>query len=178
MADMLALVYEVLIESKKEIRDGNTDPWKSYWNTDKYGKPTTQRVEEVCRNPLLEFIKGPLKHYRIRVEPEVHFADDKRADIVALHDIGKLPIEIKRDSHDELWTAQKNQLERFYTRDPESQGYGIFLVFWFGEEYLKSPPRKLEIVKPKDPDELKLALENLQDDEVENKIRIDRKSVV
>lgn len=43
-----------------------------------------------------------------------------------------LPIEVKRDSHDELWTACETQLIGKYAADPKAQGYGIYLVLWFG----------------------------------------------
>jgi len=67
------------------------------------------------------------------VEPEGHMAADKRADIVVFGPNSlKLPVEVKRDTHKELWTAAKNQLERLYTRDPNASGYGVYLIFYFG----------------------------------------------
>jgi hypothetical protein len=62
-------------------------------------------------------------------------AADKSADMVvyALNNL-KLPVEAKRDHHPELWSAAKNQLERLYTRDPHAQGYGVYVVFYFGPE--------------------------------------------
>ena len=50
-----------------------------------------------------------------------------------------VPIEIKKNSHQDLWSAIKNQLIAKYTRDPETEGYGIYLVFWFGKELCKPP---------------------------------------
>ena len=39
-------------------------------------------------------------------------------------------------------TAADRQLRPRYCRDPRSDGYGIFLVLWFGADYLgKAPPR-------------------------------------
>lgn len=67
---------------------------------------------------------------------------DKRADIVLLNSAKqKLPIEVKRDYHPDLWTACENQLDRLYTRDPQAQGYGIYLVFWFGDKRPRSMPK-------------------------------------
>jgi len=55
---------------------------------------------------------------------------------------------LKRDIHKDLWTACKNQLERMYTRDPDAQGYGIYVVFWFGDKRkgkVKQPPTGLNM---------------------------------
>ncbi len=54
---------------------------------------------------------------------------------VATHDIGlgDVPVEIKRSCHRDLWSAIKKQLIAKYTRDPGTDGYGIYLVFWFRE---------------------------------------------
>jgi hypothetical protein len=55
---------------------------------------------------------------------------------------------LKRDYHIDLWTAADQQLERFYAHDPEAKGFGIYGVFWFGDE------RRLPM--PKNPDGLEL----------------------
>jgi hypothetical protein len=54
-----------------------------------------------------------------------------------------LPIEAKRHMHDDLWSAIEAQLIPRYTRDPKSGGFGLYLVFWFGEGAgrLPRPPR-------------------------------------
>jgi hypothetical protein len=65
----------------------------------------------------------------------------KRADITATLPGRKLILELKRDIHAELWVAPGTQLDRFYTRDPEASGYGIFGVFWYGKHRLRSLPK-------------------------------------
>ena len=55
--------------------------------------------------------------------------------------------------------AAKNQLERLYTRDPNAQGYGVYLVFYFGpgrERKITSHPEKISLADS--PDELEKAL--------------------
>ena len=50
---------------------------------------------------------------------------------------------MKRHTHKDLWTACAHQLDRLYARDPHAAGFGIYLVFWFGEDRggrLPSPP--------------------------------------
>ena len=59
-------------------------------------------------------------------------AREKRADIVASKSHLKVPIELKRDNHAEVWTAAEAQLDRFYTIDPAASSFGIYAVFWFG----------------------------------------------
>jgi len=46
----------------------------------------------------------------------------------------KIVAELKRDTHADVWTAIEGQLDRLYTRDPDTAGYGIFVVFWYGDK--------------------------------------------
>ena len=60
-------------------------------------------------------------------------AADKRGDMVVLTPNGlRLPVEVKQDTHRDLWSAARDQLARLYARDPGTQGYGVYLVFYFG----------------------------------------------
>lgn len=87
-------------------------------------------------------------------------AADKRADIVILPPPGqKLPLELKRDTHADLWKACENQLERLYTRDPEAGGYGIYVVFWFGTRRVPVPPKGID--RPESPNDLEKTLRSL-----------------
>ena len=52
-----------------------------------------------------------------------------------------MPVEIKKSTHDELWTAIRTQLMAKYMRDPEADGYGIYLVLWFGQETMPEKRR-------------------------------------
>ncbi len=54
-----------------------------------------------------------------------------------------IPIEIKKSMHRELWSAIRNQLVRKYTRDPGSEGYGVYVVLWFGVQDVPTPPSGL-----------------------------------
>ena len=49
----------------------------------------------------------------------------------------------------------RNQLIERYTRDPDTSGYGIYLVFWFGQGDLQAPPHG---GRPATPGELELRL--------------------
>jgi hypothetical protein len=56
----------------------------------------------------------------------------------------KILCELKRDYHAEVWRAAEEQLDRFYTIDPEAKGFGVYGVFWFGDQRplaIPTPPR-------------------------------------
>ena len=43
-------------------------------------------------------------------------------------------VEIKKNSHSDLWSALRSQLiEQYTNRTPKTDTYEIYLVFWFGE---------------------------------------------
>ena len=89
-------------------------------------------------------------------------ANDKRADIVAILAGMKLVFELKRDYHPDVWVAIQAQLERLYTRDPDASGFGIYLVFWFGDlrgSPLPKPPAPFD--RPKTAEEMQGILQSL-----------------
>lgn len=133
IADLQSLVMEHLLGIASDINSNNTDIYKQFWNEDQYGKITKPKVEESCRHVLLELLRHRLNPLSIISEPEGHMYKGKRADIVCLINDFKLPIEIKRDNHDEIWFAAESQLFKFYMKDPVISGKGIYLIFWFGE---------------------------------------------
>jgi hypothetical protein len=131
IADLKALFLDSLADSTRDIRHSNLDRYRVYWHGGR-GK-TRPQDEEYCRDRLVEYLRERLKPVGIWVEPEGHMAADKRADIIVYAPNAlKLPAELKRDTHPDLWVAAKDQLERLYTRDPNAQGYGVYLVFYFG----------------------------------------------
>jgi len=158
VADLKALVMDALKEVADEIRHGNTDGYKSFWNIEThYGKALGEHVDEnTARNRLLELLRPKLRHLDIVAEPEASYAEDKRSDIAIYCRGMKLPIEIKRDDHPDIWVAAENQLKKQYSRDPASEGNGIYLAFWFDGLKMKKPPKGLN--KPTNAEELKKSL--------------------
>ena len=163
-ADLLALTMDVLSELSINIRTGQTSDWRQYWNIDK-GKPSVPRSENICRDTLLSDLKIRLSQLGIGVtaHQEHTYADDKRSDICVEYNDYNVPVEIKKSNHDDLWNSAKNQLIAKYTKDPETDGYGIYLVFWFGKERCKKPKSG---PRPETADKLKeLLYDNLADDQ-------------
>jgi hypothetical protein len=68
-----------------------------------------------------------------------------------------LPIEIKRDSNESLWSALRKQLIGQYAIAPRANGHGIYLVLWFGGKGM--PGATDEGKKPRSPEELRTRLE-------------------
>ena len=134
-ADLRAVVVEVLSELARDIRDGPTSAWRSFWNRPT-GVPATPRIENECRDLLADRLSDRLLPFRIPVRTtvvtEARSGNDRRVDMVVLgHGAATLPIEVKRHWNAELWTAPTDQL-RPYARSLGTSGNGIYLVLWFG----------------------------------------------
>ena len=159
--DLTALLVDRLHEIAMRIRTGNTDDWRQYWN-EPFGQEPTPKHEDHCRDALLSDLRQCLPP-GIDAQPEGQYASDKRADIRVAYRDFQVPIEIKKNSHRELWRAIRNQLIAQYTIDPATGGHGIYLVFWFGRNYTQRSPNG---DRPGSPAELKQQLErSLSEDE-------------
>lgn len=173
-ADLAALVLDTLEELARGIRDGSTNDWHEYWDWDRDGnrrKLVKPKHENDCRNRLLSDLKKELKRYQVDAQPEPQYAGDKRADIrVAFGSRLAIPIEIKKASHRDIWRAAEEQLANMYARDPQSGGYGIYVVFWFGSSPEDVPPPRGR--KPRTPVALKKLLEEQLSIELRAKISI------
>jgi hypothetical protein len=139
-SDLHALLTAHLNDAKARIGGSNTDIFKRFWNEDSHGRITEPKVEGSCRDALIDALKPGLMPQGVALEPEGHMVADKRADMVAMAPGMKVVAELKRDTHADVWTALEGQLDRLYTRDPEAAGYGIYVVFWYGEKRKGSVP--------------------------------------
>ena len=160
VADLWALATDILEHLARNIRDGATSDWRQHWNLDQYNRAEVPIPENGCRDRLLSDLEQALAPLGVEASKEGSYADDKRSDIrlsAPGHSGYNVPIEIKRSCHRELWSAIHTQLIAKYTRDPGADGYGIYLVFWFGEaEGCRPTPRSGP--KPKSATELQQAL--------------------
>ena len=148
--DLAALLLDQLESISQDIRGSHTNLWGQFWNVDPYGRPTEARPEDSCRDVLLEALKQRLPP-GMDATPEGRYAAAKRSDIRVFYDGLNIPIEIKKNSHRNLWSALRSQLIDQYTNDPRTFGYGIFLVLWFGAgETTRHPDGR----QPMSPDDL------------------------
>ena len=167
--DLVFLLIDKLESLSREIRRGNTDDWRQYWNEDSRGRPVCPKHEDHCRDALLSDIRKILP-IGVVAQREGQYANNKRSDIRASYGSEfNVPVEAKKNNHRDLWTAIHDQLIERYTGDPDTGGYGIYLVFWFGPEFTQPPPRGK---RPESASELKLRLEQTLSAEQRRKITI------
>lgn len=141
-SDLRAIVTEELNRLRAELRTSDTTPWKRYWNVDSNGKVTKPLIENECRDHLLDRLRDRLKPYRIAAAvPEARRGEGTRADILMLTGAGRnLPVEAKRHYNRDIWVAASTQLQG-YAADEGADGFGIYLVFWFGNDAVPTPSR-------------------------------------
>ena len=176
--DLAALVTNRLDEIAQRIRNDNTNGWRPFWNETSHRRPAAPKHEDSCRDALLSEVRYRLPD-EVDAQPEGHYASDKRADIrVACHSAGaqrpsfEVPVEIKKHSHPKLWSALRNQLIARYTRNPATDGYGIYLVLWFGDgKECRTPPPPCG-ARPDGPAALKERLEETLTPEEARKISV------
>ncbi|MYK68329.1 MAG: hypothetical protein F4020_01800 [Gammaproteobacteria bacterium] len=153
--DLAALVLHRLHGIGSTVRTGNTDEWRQYWNEDAYGHPIKPKHEDSCRDALLARLRAMLPR-GVDAQPEGQHAGRRRSDIRVSYGSFSVPLEIKKDTHREVWSAAKTQLIEQYTRDAETSGQGIFVVLWFNDGVMQAPPTGS---RPSTPDELGRRLE-------------------
>ena len=165
-ADLMALTLDHLETLATKIRNIDTNDYRQYWGPKSTGdKSITPKVEDDCRDALLSDLRTRLNQLNINAEKEGYFADNKRSDIkISYINNNKIvvPIEIKRDFHANVWKAWKTQLIAQYTQHPDAQGYGIYLIFWFGTGKTPPPPSGK---RPTTANEMKKALLNMMTEE-------------
>ena len=167
--DLAALVADRIEEMALRVRTDNTDEWRQYWNDGQRGKVDKPKIEDRCRDTLLSHLRLLLPK-GVDAQPEGQYANDKRSDIrVAFASAFHVPVEIKKNDHAGLWSAIKDQLINLYASDPDTDGHGIYLVFWFGTEFTKLPP---DGNRPENPDELKEQLLTTLSTEERRKITV------
>ena len=117
-ADLAALTFDVLTEISRNISDGNANARRQYWNEPDGEGSWKPRHEDKCRDSLLFALQQRLGRLGIDAAPEGRYADETRSDISVSFGGINVPIEIKKSSHRNLWSAIGSQLIAKYTRDP------------------------------------------------------------
>lgn len=170
-ADLAALTADRLDEIARAIRTDNANGWRPFWNEDARSRATTPKHEESCRDVLLT----ELRHWLpddVDVQPEGRYANDKRADLRIAYRDFQIPVEIKKNGHPRLWSTVRDQLIARYTRDPATDGYGIYLVLWFGEAPGRGTPPPAIGTRPAGPDALRRRLKEELPPEEARKIAV------
>ena len=150
-ADLAALAVDRILAIAEHMRDGDADLWRHFWSEGKHGKPKSPKMEPSCELALLAALRPQLPE-GVRVESEARYAGGRRSDLEISFGDFAVPVETKMSSSRDLWTGVTAQLIPRYTRDPRSDGYGIYVVFWHGPEDAKRPTPKG--TPPRTPDEL------------------------
>ena len=129
-ADLQAVVLDHLDQIAMDIQTSNDDQYRQFWTE---GADNKHKSENSCRDALLAMLRTHLEPLGIDSQPEFDYVSDKRADIrVSYRNSITVPIEIKGEWHSELWTAVQSQLIPQYTKQKETDGFGIYLVLWVG----------------------------------------------
>jgi hypothetical protein len=137
--DLAALVLDHLRDLQERLRGDDTNGLKQFRRDD--GR--TPEVENECRDVLLGLLRERLERLGVHLEKESQAARDKRADMKA-HFIRPprrfaVPIKVKKEDDEALWSAWRTQLKDLYSTDPAAGGVGIYLVLWFGLRPAASP---------------------------------------
>ena len=168
--DLAALITDRIDELAVRIRTANTNDWRQYWNVDpKNERPCGPKSENSCRDALLSDLRQILPP-EVDAQPEGAYANDRRADVRISCGGFHVPVEAKRTSHRDLWSAIHRQLIEQYANDPATGGYGIYLVFWFETKDTPRPPGGG--VPPDRPDVLREQLEALLAEDERRRISV------
>ena len=100
---------------------------------------------------------------------EGHYVSDKRADIRVGYGGFNVPVEIKKNSHRDLWDSLQKQLVAKYTTDPATAGHGIYIVLWFGAD---KTARAIDHHRPATAEELRQFLKQGLTPEHDGKISV------
>lgn len=167
--DLAALAVDRILAIGEQARDRDADEWRDFWNEGERGKPKTPKIEPSCQLALLRMLRRQVPE-RVRVETEVRHAGGTRVDLQVSFGAFAVPIETKLSSSRDLWTAVTAQLIPRYARDPRSDGYGIYVVFWHGPEHAKRPTPTG--TPPRTPGELQDRLTKRLPTEVQRKVSV------
>ena len=132
-ADLAALTVAELRDLAVQIRHGSTSDWRQFWNVDRYNRPERPKPENAGRDIIASSLATRMEGRGVSVHCEAAHANDTRTDIQVSGAGFRIPVEVKRSCHGELWSALESQLIAKYCADPDSEGYGIYLVLWYGD---------------------------------------------
>lgn len=173
-ADLASLTCEHIRALAKQIKNGNTNDYRQYWDRNKNKQVRDRLHEEDCRDRFLSDLQLLFSSNHFDARPEGRYASDTRADIRVSYRDSELscnvPIEIKCNDSKDLWRGMRQQLIEGYAQDPGADGHGIYLVFWFGSEFTPRYPEGGK--RPETPEKLQELLEQSLDNEERKRISV------
>ena len=141
-SDLCALAVDHLHDFAKHLVGDDTNSVQMFWRADQEGRQVPE-IENTCRDRLMGKLRDKLLPLSVQLEKEASAANDTRADLrVSAVAEGRrvvVPIEIKKDDHKAIWSAWRSQLDGSYVTDPAAEGFGIYLVLWFGHKPRSAP---------------------------------------
>ena len=150
--DLQSVVMDELHNLQSRLRDGTYNGALPFWNTDK------PQHENYCRDRIAEHIEPRLKPFGIRIHTEGTMPEDKRCDLLCTVGEIDLPLEIKGQWHENIWSAACDQLEDNYSRNYRAEGRGVYLVLWFDDVPNYNPPNCKKLGMPKNGQDMLAAL--------------------
>jgi hypothetical protein len=170
--DLHAIVCDHLRRLIEEIEHGAGSGFRTFWNVWGKGDPLQSPVtENEARSRLRDRLNERLAPRGITAEIEGNYSGGKRGDLKVIYRSMNVPIEVKRHYNEEVWEAPKTQLKEKYAIDPGSGGYGIYLVFWFGEDKgRRVPVPPAGIARPTTAAEMETALRQMYSGDEWNRI--------
>ena len=154
-ADLQRVLLAELDIVQGKIQSSDTDPCKRFYKSYKTLEPN---IEDDCSDVVVDLLRQtdrPLSFAR-----EIHLGDNREGDIWCSSGTLAVAIECKRHWHPDLWTAFDRQLAKQQAVDWRARGYGIYLVYWFGDHVhpVTGPPTASGIAKPMTAEMLEAAL--------------------
>lgn len=169
--ELFDLALEIVNEIKADIQSGDVNLRAVFWRDDIPKKNRQKpRKEETFQIIIFDKIKNHPLTKKIFGFRDIKITGGNRPDIAIVcknpkGEVIKVYIEMKRQCHDELITAIKEQLADKYLLDPEAR-FGIYLVGWFGKEYYGKSQRAIKDAIgefPSGPERLELFLNKICD---------------
>lgn len=167
LRDLQSIVLDQLADYQRRLQGSPTDDYKVFWNEKK------PHSENYGRNRIVQGIDPLMNRFVIRAHIESQMPNVKRCDFLNTFANMDAPVEVKGQWHKDVWTAATSQLED-YSREYRADGYGIYLVLWFGHiEGSKKNPRKDPLNRmPRTADEMYHFLIDNYRDKISEKTKI------
>jgi hypothetical protein len=174
--DVVAVALDELFFLQDQYQGGDTTGWRKFWNTGSRGVITNPRIEDHCRDILLDDWRPRLSQFGLTINAATPASGGNEADAsIQSNKSGqsiRIPLEMKMEHNSEVWSAIRDQLSRKYMIDPAAHGLGIFIVFWTGDFDGRIPRPPNGIPRPTSSNEMAIALSSLLSDEERKQIPV------